>query len=108
MIAYARLLILEKVSMVCETMVEILDAIAKFWWPQYQNLPFGGIVMVFVRSGTCQNPVYLFENKKWTTKTSKGGLINGILLLKSFTKKGILSMGHFSIAWPRTVCRMMT
>ena len=90
-VAYADVLILDEVSMVSGIMVEILDGIAKFWRDTiYQHLPFGGIVMVFVcdfqqlppvGSGTRQNPVYLFENRKWTTKTSKGGWIDRVLLL---------------------------
>ena len=92
-VAHADVLILDEVSMVSGIMVVILDGIAKFWRDtRYQHLPFGGIVMVFVSdfqqlppvgSGTRQNPVFLFENRKWTTKTSKGGWVDRVLLLKT-------------------------
>ena len=92
-VAHADVLILDEISMVSGIMVEISDGIAKFWRDtRYQHLPFGGIVTVFVGdfqqlppvgSGTRQNPVFLFENRKWTTKTSKGGWVDRVLLLKT-------------------------
>ena len=103
-VAHADVLILDEVSMVSGIMVEILDGIAKFWRDaKYQHLPFGGIVMVFVGdfqqlppvgSGTRQNPVFLFENSKWTTKTSKGGWVDRVLLLKTnIRQEGDLEYG---------------
>ena len=103
-VAHVEVLILDEVSMVSGFMVEILDGIAKFWRDaKYQHLPFGGIVMVFVSdfqqlppvgSGTRQNPVFLFENRKWTTKTSKGGWVDRVLRLKTnIRQEGDLEYG---------------
>ena len=68
-IAYAEVVIVNEVSMMDGLLVETLDEVGRFWWPEKKHLPFGGLVMVFigdfqqlpaVGSGTRQNPIYLF------------------------------------------------
>ena len=83
-------------------LVEALDAVGRFWHPETDR-PFGGIGMVFVgdfqqlppvNSGTRKNPNFLFDKKKWTTPTSKGGWIDHVLQLKvNIRQEGDLEYG---------------
>lgn len=91
-IAHAEVVIVDEVSMMDGLLVEALDEVGRFWWPEKKDQPFGGLLMVFVGdfqqlppvgSGTRQNPIYLFENKKWTTTTCRGGWIDRVLQLKT-------------------------
>lgn len=90
-IAYAEVVIIDEISMIDDVLMEILDRVGRFWRPTQENLPFGGLVMVSVGdfqqlppvgSGTRQNPIYLFENIKWTTRTSRQGWVDRVLHLK--------------------------
>ena len=101
-IAHASLVILDEVSMTDGLLVEALDAVGRFWHPETDR-PFGGIGMVFVgdfqqlppvNSGTRKNPNFLFDKKKWTTPTSKGGWIDHVLQLKvNIRQEGDLEYG---------------
>ena len=70
-------------------LVEALEAVGRFWHPK-TDPPFGGLGMVLVgdfqqlppvNSGTQKNPNFLFDKKKWTTPSSKGGWIDHVLQL---------------------------
>ena len=102
-IAFADALIIDEVSMIDGLLVELLDELGRFWWPERSGRPFGGLLVVFVGdfqqlpavgSGTRQNPIYLFENEKWTTTTSRGGWIDRVLHLKTnIRQEGDLEYG---------------
>lgn len=89
-IAYADVVIIDEISMMDDILVEILDRVARYWRSSRANRPFGGLLIIFVGdfqqlppvgSGTRQNPIYLFENDKWKTTTSRQGWVDRVLHL---------------------------
>lgn len=103
-IAYADVVIIDEISMVDDLLMEAIDRVGRFWRPDQKHRPFGGLRMVFVGdfqqlppvgSGTRQNPIYLFENDKWTTKTASQGWVDRVLHLKTnIRQEGDLEYGR--------------
>ena len=91
-IAVADMVIIDEISMIDDLLMEVLDRVGRFWRPSEKHRPFGGLRMVFVGdfqqlppvgSGTRQNPIYLFENEKWKTRTACQGWVDRVLHLKT-------------------------
>lgn len=103
-IAFADVVIIDEISMIDDLLMEALDRVGRFWRTDQKHLPFGGLRMVFVGdfqqlppvgSGTRQNPIYLFENEKWTTKTASQGWVDRVLHLKTnIRQEGDLEYGR--------------
>lgn len=103
-IAFADTMIVDEISMIDDLLMEAIDRVGRFWRPHQKHRPFGGLRMVFVGdfqqlppvgSGTRQNPIYLFENEKWTTKTASQGWVDRVLHLKTnIRQEGDLEYGR--------------
>ena len=103
-IAFADVVIIDEISMIDDLLMEAIDRVGRFWRPDQKHCPFGGMRMVFVGdfqqlppvgSGTRQNPIYLFENEKWTTKTASQGWVDRVLHLKTnIRQEGDLEYGR--------------
>ena len=47
-IAHVKVVTLDEISMIDGLLLETLDAVARFWWPEQMDRPFEVLVMVFV------------------------------------------------------------
>ena len=103
-IAFADVVIIDEISMIDDLLMAAIDGVGRFWRPDQDHLPFGGLRMVFVGdfqqlppvgSGTRQNPIYLFESEKWTTRTCSQGWVDRVLHLKTnIRQEGDLAYGR--------------